>query len=720
MIDHKFWCERALKAVFSMWDLQGHHAWRTSSDIDGKDFFPTATFHAICAFGECEILDAGTRYDDRNKAIRTSHLNIQGVSGYSMGVEMLHSLLALGTARKRPKAVRWVKKLIAISSNTGGNAPLPPKGALLMAGLFQSARILVSKGVLDNGSGQHSCASADRTKLAAGLKYAMSQVVAMLRVRKGVSAGNLATDSELIENRETSPYLLFHIALCLIERDRLIQQFGLPDDGFSAQASQMKEIMLRYFTRQTERLMARRNAPKDPQHDPTSLCFSVRGLALLDSSIRRTPFFRACLQAVVESQTSDGRWPEGTSVSVSPSGDTLQQPSVDVALRLAQSVFEPRALVELDVGRAEMIKGAMEAISRAAEYLATTFRDQGRFSGWVSDRVRHPNFAEMWVTALAAQFFWQAWLCTKVCDRVETLSKYNVASVVTRSAEEKIVAKWQLEVVEPDAVTKPADLIINKVLRPIENQLRTGAYFLRPASEGVSYIVFGPPGSGKTFFVKAVAKALGWPVLILNPGHFIRRGLESIEAISSEIFGDLMRLDHVIVFFDECDELFRDRSEQDAGSRNILSFATASMLPKLQDLHDAQQVVFFLGTNYLRNVDAAIRRPGRFDHILLFDRPDRSARKTLLTKFSKSKWSPTQMDKQVAETAGWTIQEIKRYAEAKNAGGSFNESVSIEDYLDWCKHGNEELASSRFSESQKKNISARWGQLPGATPVVKP
>jgi ATP-dependent 26S proteasome regulatory subunit len=77
------------------------------------------------------------------------------------------------------------------------------------------------------------------------------------------------------------------------------------------------------------------------------------------------------------------------------------------------------------------------------------------------------------------------------------------------------------------------------------------------------------------------------------------------------------------VFFDECDERFRSRSEgKSDDGHNIPSFAIASMLPKLQKLHDARKVLFILGTNCVRIIDSAIIRSGRCDAVILFDRPD--------------------------------------------------------------------------------------------------
>jgi SpoVK/Ycf46/Vps4 family AAA+-type ATPase len=212
------------------------------------------------------------------------------------------------------------------------------------------------------------------------------------------------------------------------------------------------------------------------------------------------------------------------------------------------------------------------------------------------------------------------------CERATILERYKPdwPPVQPRRGTQPPEKSWA-KVFEPDEIIKPCERLLTKIIRPISDQMRAGHFFLRPQKNGVSFILYGPPGSGKTFVVSRFAAALGWPLINLNPGYFIKKGLELIEAIAGEIFADLMKLDHAVVFFDECDELFRDRGETEGG-RNILSFATASMLPKLQKLHDNRKALFILGTNLVHNIDLAIRRPGRFDDILLFDRPDQAAR----------------------------------------------------------------------------------------------
>lgn len=79
------------------------------------------------------------------------------------------------------------------------------------------------------------------------------------------------------------------------------------------------------------------------------------------------------------------------------------------------------------------------------------------------------------------------------------------------------------------------------------------------ADRNVSLLLFGPPGTAKTTVVKALADGLQWPLVFLSPGNFIERGLEYIEAQAKAVFEMLQRLSRVVILFDECDELFRDR-----------------------------------------------------------------------------------------------------------------------------------------------------------------
>ena len=241
------------------------------------------------------------------------------------------------------------------------------------------------------------------------------------------------------------------------------------------------------------------------------------------------------------------------------------------------------------------------------------------------------------------RFFYRLWLCEKVLIRNRALNALDLYEFVPDSEMrtlkniEELHNHWNDNLVEPDDIIKPAKDIFDKFVAPIIRKRENGVHILKTDKQGTSMILFGPPGSGKTFFVNTVAKYVNWPLVELSPGNFISRGLESIEANSRELFECLSCLNHTVVFFDECDELFRRRSSDDQSFRSILSFITASMLPKLQKLHDDRNIIFIVGTNLLSNMDKAIIRPGRFDRIYLFDRPDANAISWLISKYETQK-----------------------------------------------------------------------------------
>src|SRR5216683_1066618 len=661
---------------------------------------------------------APTRYEKGSRILRTPHFEVHNVPEFSQPIDVLRQLLAQSRPGSKEKSDgQWAEALLSTSSQVD-SVPgalleqLNPRGSIVVAGLFQAALVLAKTGILQSGDTSAQENENNKKQLAAGLKLCMSQLLEMLKKHSTSSNGGLPSETDIINDSNLPSYFMLQVAISLDARRQLIERFEFPDDEFANDALNLKKVLLAYFIRQFDRLMARSHVISDPYRDQTSLAFVLCGWSILDPTSARTSLFAAGIEAVVNAQRDDGRWPEGISISTSPSGDTVQQPSVDIAIRLAESALDPTILLQPSPAQIEMIKTALKAMRKMAKFLSESFRNGGDLLGWDSDRTRRPDRVEMWVTAMAARLFHLAWIYTRAYNRAELLSKYGVTFVTSELPSVAIDKRWASAITEPDSVLKPAELILDYILAPIDDQVKKGHLFLMPKEDGVSYIVFGPPGSGKTYFIKMIANVLGWPLLTLNPGHFIKAGLENIEATSAQLFADLMQLDHVIVFFDECDELFRERSTKEPADRNILSFATASMLPKLQDLHDLQRVIFFLGTNFLSNVDRAIRRPGRFDHILLYDRPDEHARESLLRQFYKPELlqqkSAEEVAQEIAATAGYMVSEIKAYVKAKNQ----KPHISVDDYIDWCdQHGKQELNSSRIPESLRSEIMRRWSVL---------
>ncbi len=92
----------------------------------------------------------------------------------------------------------------------------------------------------------------------------------------------------------------------------------------------------------------------------------------------------------------------------------------------------------------------------------------------------------------------------------------------------------------------------------------------------------------------------------LRPG-----GPSLIATVATRVFSELLELEDTVILFDEMEPLMHSRADS-AGSFEQ-KFLTTSLLPKLQALADRAACVFFVATNHLETVDAAVQRPGRFD-----------------------------------------------------------------------------------------------------------
>jgi len=139
-----------------------------------------------------------------------------------------------------------------------------------------------------------------------------------------------------------------------------------------------------------------------------------------------------------------------------------------------------------------------------------------------------------------------------------------------------------------------------------------------------SAILFGPPGTAKTTVVAAIAARLGWGLVTVDTSTFLSAGLSNVAARISEVFELLLQLQDVVVLFDEVEEFALDRTNPALAMESRM--LTTAMLTKLADLRGARRVAFFIATNRLASLDAAVTRPGRFDLQLFVGTPNLHSR----------------------------------------------------------------------------------------------
>jgi SpoVK/Ycf46/Vps4 family AAA+-type ATPase len=142
-------------------------------------------------------------------------------------------------------------------------------------------------------------------------------------------------------------------------------------------------------------------------------------------------------------------------------------------------------------------------------------------------------------------------------------------------------------------------------------------------------VLYGPPGCGKTFIARAVAGEMGAKFYPVGIAEVLDMYVGSSERAVKELFDVARRNAPCVLFFDELDALGQKRSH--LRNNSWLRTLVNTLLVEMDSVAGKNEGVFVLAaTNHPWDVDTALRRPGRFDRMLLVLPPDAVARASIL------------------------------------------------------------------------------------------
>ncbi len=206
----------------------------------------------------------------------------------------------------------------------------------------------------------------------------------------------------------------------------------------------------------------------------------------------------------------------------------------------------------------------------------------------------------------------------------DLIGALTVIRPLSRSATEEVsVGSVTLDDVGDMVATKQA--LTEAVLWPLQHPDTFERLGVDPP-RGV--LLYGPPGCGKTFVVRALASSGRLSVHAVKGAELMDKWVGSSEKAVRDLFRRARDSAPSLVFLDEIDALAPRRGQSfDSG---VTDRVVAALLTELDGIEPLRNVVVLGATNRPDLIDPALLRPGRLEKLVFVEPPDADARRDIL------------------------------------------------------------------------------------------
>ncbi len=350
---------------------------------------------------------------------------------------------------------------------------------------------------------------------------------------------------------------------------------------------------------------------KNSNFDAAELIFALEGLLLLDDN--RENFDKSVLNRVFdvikERQNLSLYWRPLKPFVTNEQGLALLPISVEIAMSLI------RICRLLGKEGEKLFSRYFDIFKNYTNWIKSRLVKKDNIYGWCSEHVDSPDKIHTWETSQVIIYL------TNFNDMLQKHISYQLfkyANFSVKELESDNNAWNEFKKNEP-LYYKPYD-----VYEEIYNK------YLDNNDKYRSMLIYGPPGTGKSTIAEKISSTLGYPLVTITPSDFITSGTDNVENKTKNIFKVLEEQRDKVVLFDEIDRLILDRDcDYYMDQSDMFQFMTPSMLVKIKDLREKNNIIFIIATNYEERIDKAIKRIGRIDNSFLVLPPCKDTRKNI-------------------------------------------------------------------------------------------
>jgi transitional endoplasmic reticulum ATPase len=205
-----------------------------------------------------------------------------------------------------------------------------------------------------------------------------------------------------------------------------------------------------------------------------------------------------------------------------------------------------------------------------------------------------------------------------------------LATVHPSSMDGQLLDPGQVGMADIGGLADVKEVLTESVLWPITYPDTFARLGVAP-TRGV--LLYGPPGCGKTYLIKALAHDGHANVLSVKGAELMSKWVGESEAGVRQLFARARGAAPSLIFLDEVDALAPVRGGA-SGDDGVGDRVVAALLTELDGIEALNGVVVVAATNRPDMIDPALLRPGRLERLLFVPPPDQPARAAILTSAS--------------------------------------------------------------------------------------